>query len=157
MVAQKSWLKALATNSTDAAFTAKVATATEPSGTGVLEMFRGLETLECEPFGAGADNATTAIQIIGWRKTGALWAPTILAELDLILCTAVGVAGYDVAATDRFVDSIVNTNNYGTVVTPTAPANKARKFITDISGWDKIEVLFSRGTATNTNALVTAY
>ena len=158
MIHAKNWVKAQTTNSTDAAFTSKIATVTEPSGAGVLAFAAGAEMLEVSPFGAGADNATTAIRVIGWRKVGTLWVPTILTELDMLLSAAVGVAGEKVINTDRFVDTITQlATPIGIAVLPAAVADTPAKFLLDISGQEKIELIYKRTTATNTNALVAVY
>src|SRR4051794_13866756 len=107
----RDWVRALTTSSTDSSYASRVATVTTPADDGVLTppLIAGKtpQSALLVFFGAGADNATLTARIIGWRKIGTLWVPIDLAEVALTLSTAVGVAGTDAVATDRFADTLV--------------------------------------------------
>lgn len=158
----KKWIKALAANDTSNAFASVLATTTEPVLTAthaVLNALSGMATLKVLVFGAGADNATTAMRIFGWEKNEnntVLWLPTLICEVDAILSGAVGIAGAGCINTDRFADSLVNTNSYGVVLVPTVPADHIASVEVDITGFEKVSLIFKRTTATNTNALYCA-
>lgn len=153
------YFRAFKVNNTATSFSATVATATEPQNDGVVENTNGAETLDAIFFGAGADNTTFDARIIGWRVTGAsrpLWIPTVIVEVSATLCAAVGVAGYEMVNTDRFVDTL--TINKGIGVASTVLADASGSVLTiDISGYSKIEVTGDLTGATNLNALVALF
>lgn len=100
--------RARTTNSTSTAFTAKVPTATEPTGAGVFDLFDadlGLATntfspshVMLMPFGTDANNETFALRLWGWSKlhspgiTGHdYWVPFIIADLAIVLGNIAGI------------------------------------------------------------------
>ncbi len=145
---------ALATNTTDTSFTSKIPTTTEPSGAGVHK--GGAETLVAKIFGAGADNSTSAMRLIGWNKAGkstlAMWIPEVIGEVSCVYSAAVGIAGQKPAETDRFSDA--NTVVTGLPICSTVAADTPATAVFDISGFAYYETLFNVGTATNSNALL---
>ena len=150
-----------ATSSADATFPSKVPTATAPSGDGVVSdpVAGGLapEWLQVVPFGDGADNATYDLRVIGWKPTPlGLWVPTILAQAACTLSTAVGVNGYEVTASQRFVDTITLTQVQANVDSKlSSPVNDTPgSFQVQTRGSVLVEVIFDMGTATGGNALV---
>lgn len=67
--------RALYTNSTDASFTDKIATLTEPTGIGVVSWDDKdgdviSNSLLLMPFGVGAENTTFKMRVWGWRYCG---------------------------------------------------------------------------------------
>ncbi len=94
--------------------------------------------------------------MLGWRPSGALWIPTILAEVSCTLSTAVGVAGQDILDTERIADTISGViGTAGSDYQIFSPANNTPAYIlVDTKGCPDIEVLFSVGTATGANALI---
>lgn len=154
------YLKARSSNSTDANFASKVATVTAPSGTGVsatriIGEFSN-SAIAVVPFGAGADNSTFDLRILGWRATGnGLYVPTILCQVACTLSTSVGVAGADVLDTERFVDTLtLSLGNAGVDCQVFSPANDTPSHvIVDTKGVSFVEFLFDMGTATSGNAL----
>lgn len=169
------FLKARTTNQTSASFVSKVATATEPTGTGssaanasVLLMNTGSiakpPLLQICPFGVGSNNNTFSLRAIGWRQTGpdgatdALWLPVLLAE---ILCTlsssCPGVSGKIVADTEYFADTVAVTyGNANVSVEVVSPANdiSCGHVMVGVKGFPKVELSFSTGgSATSCNAL----
>lgn len=163
------YTKCLAANTTAASFAARIPTATMPAdGESALldsRVFTPIErdsTVRIMPFAAGADDGTCQVRIIGWGRTegsGALWMPVIICTATCTLCTAVGVAGKDVVATDRFCDAIVPVATTGGIaVTPGVTANTPAVLIVDISGYQKYELQFNiNASATNVNALVAEF
>ena len=110
-------LRALATSSTSTSFTAKEATATEPTGDGVIDLTTangGIvpRRLRFMPIGTGDDNDVFAVRLYGWSRYGnnsntLLWIPHLITELTCTLCARTGVAGKLMVATERFCDTIV--------------------------------------------------
>jgi hypothetical protein len=107
--------KALATSSTATSFASKIPTITKPSGDGVHEFGNSgslPDLMHAMFYGAGADDSTFDVRIIGWDPTidvslKPLWVPRILTTLTITLSTAVGIAGSYVIDTDRFADTLV--------------------------------------------------
>ncbi len=149
---------ACATILSDGTYPSLVATATEPSGNGIIET-GGRESGESPssiqfiPFGTGSSNDTFGLRITGWAKTAdGLWIPTRMATLTCTLGTAVGVTGYVPSNSHKFVDTI-------TVAGPTtyelvSPADDTSAYvILDAQGYQKIQVtcdLLSGATGANT-------
>jgi hypothetical protein len=112
------------------------------------------------PFGAGTENTTFSMRIIGWRVAGrgmaALWIPVVLAEIACTLSATVGVAGKEAVATDRFVDTITlvtGTQNVSMeLVSPTG--DEIGHVLVDIKGFQKLELSYDMTGATNGNALL---
>lgn len=175
--------RALVTNAADTDFPAKIPTITEPSGDGVHTLAKRLGLpvpyeLQIIPFGTGTDGATFDLKVIGWRRTlgltKTLWIPVPLLKLACTLSTAVGVAGSDVVATERFVDTIsvtlegmtrdgelvpstdaVSFTSSGTVVVTSPADNTLAMAEYCVKGFEKIEFIFDLGaSATGANALV---
>lgn len=156
------WLTA---NSTDASLTAKIATATEPTGAGVVDLTgRRYRKIRVMPFGVGSDNQTYTIRVIGWSQVGStssstlIWVPSLLAAYTVQLCALVGVAGGAVLDTDRFSDTLTLVSVQGTDAqgtTKVAPANDTSSayFICELNGAQKVEVSFAQVTTTSANAL----
>ena len=168
------------TNCTDNGFPSRLITATEPSGTGnsaaqatasaVFDL--GTDTagsaaqngLVIKPYGAGADNATFSLRVIGWRKVDegdpatSIWDPTVLVELACTLsATPIGLAGKVIVATDLFADTITltygNANVSNEIISPAN--NIAAHAVVDLKGFQKVEITFTTGgSATNCNALI---
>lgn len=146
------YLKLYATNATSTSFASKIITGTPPAGDGVIAT--GGETLEILPFGAGADDDTFELKVIGWRRADVLWVPRNICHLAVTLSTAVGLAGKYVVETDRFADAITVTTGSANVVVPTVTANSPCMAIINIEGDEKIEIVFDRtGATTSCNVL----
>lgn len=160
--------KALAANSNDSSFPARIATVTTPSGLssntfnpGVSDetFVTGVRNSVVFPYGVGNDDTTFSLRIIGWSQTsGGLWIPTILCEVTCILCTSVGVAGQDVVATERFCDTIALVTNLGNAnvsVEIISPQNNTPGHIMlDTKGCNYLDFIFDMTGATSGNALV---
>jgi hypothetical protein len=174
------WRRVRRTNTTDNGFPSRLIQAAEPVGDGsnvsqtvssaVIDLGSGGVIAQngviFKPYGAGADNATFSMRVIGWRKmieggveTTAVWEPTDLCEL---LCTLsavpIGLAGKVIVATDLFADTIAivgTTANAGVSIDVHSPANDRAGFVSlDVFGFQKIEFIFTTGaSATNCNAL----
>ncbi len=177
------WRRVRSTNTTDNGFPSRIIRATEPSGTGnsaaqatasaVIDMTQpdggGItqNAMIIKPYGAGANNATFSLRVIGWRKveegdpTTTIWDPTVLVELACTLSsTPIGLAGKVIVATDLFADTIVLTTGNDDVscdiVSPTGDV--AAHAVVDLKGFTKIEMTFTTGgSATNCNALVSLF
>lgn len=100
--------RARTTSSTATGFTAKVPTATEPTGAGVFDLFDpdlGLATntfspshIHLQPFGTDGDNDTFSMRLWGWSKvyspgiTGHdYWVPFVIADLAIVLGNIAGI------------------------------------------------------------------
>ena len=172
------WRRVRRTNTTDNGFPSRIMRATAPSGKGdaaaqttsaVFDLCQGEgsthSAVVIKPYGAGADNATFSLRVIGWTKMIedggedlSSWDPTVLCEL---LCTLsavpIGLAGKTIVATDKFADTIALTTGNDDVsidiVSPTGDV--AAHAMLDLKGFQKIEVTFTTGaSATNCNALI---
>lgn len=151
----RQWTRGLVTSSTATSFAAKIATATEPTGDGVHVMKAG-DNLEVLPFGAGADNNTFGLRVVGWRSVGTtLWVPEVLAEFTCTLSASVGVAGQPVTDTDRFADTMVVVT--GITAVRTGPVDTPLSGSLSVSGYEKLEFIYDMVTATNGNCLFVRY
>src|SRR5262249_8748074 len=121
-------VQALATSVSVASFPSKIATVTEPTNDGVINVGWQSDTradgtvpqtLLVLPYALAANNDTFDLRVIGWRPAGPLgpqstplWVPYILAGVSCTACAATGVAGAPVLNTERFCDTIAVTANY---------------------------------------------
>lgn len=149
------WRAVLSTNTTDTGFDTTAATATTPANDSTLTV-NGRSNLELILFGAGSDNNTMAVRVVGWARTAhtgaALWVRDVICEASATLSTDVGVSGYVPANTDRLADTITITD--GTGHAPTGGNNVAIKLLVDVSNYVYVDVLtHNNSSATNTNAL----
>lgn len=149
-----------ATNSTDSAFTAPVATTTQPSGEGVLDYTVAPPAwLAVYPFGTGSDGNQFDVRVIGWRLVDTLWIPAILVQFTATLSTFVGLAGADVLDTERFADTVsapaANLGNADVNCVAYSPQNNTPGlYVLDAIGCTVFRVDFARSTASAANALV---
>lgn len=161
--------KALSQDAADSSFPAKVPTATEPSGDGVINLSNGSgnvpNALVVAPFGVGGDNDTFSVRVIGWRKVGyapseSIWVPVVLVELACTMSTVTGVSGRLVTDSHRFVDTITlvsgNDDISVDIVSPTG--NVLAHAVVDLKGFQKVEFTFDSTAAgtTGMNCLVAA-
>jgi len=168
--------KARSVSQTSSSFVSKIPTITEPTGdaasaTGASIIDLGSQGSETQnavllvPYGAGNDNTTFSLRVIGWRKLGttqtALWIPVNLIELACTLSAVTGIAGMDLINTDRFADTITVTtgstlSGEAAAENVVSPANDTiAHALVDFKGFTKIEVSFSTGSsATNCNCLL---
>lgn len=160
------WQKLLTANSTSTGFTASyiapVAAASVPT-TGVIDVYQDKATvsdnMQIMLFGAGADNTTFDVRVIGWALTtdGVTYVPTPISLLSTCTLSAtVGATGLALVATDRLVDTITlgtgfNAGVSADVSSPTGdlPAS----VLLDIRGFDKIQFDFDMTGATSGNIL----
>lgn len=147
---QKQWLKLLSTNSTDTSFAAKDPTATEPTGTGVI---LGGEDLYIIPFGAGSNNDTFDLKVIGWSVADTLWIPKEICHLSCTLSAQVGVAGKYLVATDRMCDAITINTGSTNCVAPAVTADTAIQATINTYPYEKVEIIFDRTGASSCNVL----
>jgi hypothetical protein len=170
-------------NASDANFPSKVATVTEPTGTGstateaaVLHLTNNNQFvpafIKLWPFLLGSDNDVSSLRVIGWHRAKQdtkldLWVPTILGEFVCTASTAVGVAGSAVLNTERFCDTIVPVaartldqkiaagTSTGSRYEIASQANDTPAVIVmPIFGVEKLEITFDQTTGTATgNAL----
>lgn len=155
--------KVLSTNSEATSITAPVMTTTKPSGDGVTD--RSGDAIPSVPdvatfvfFGAGADNATFVARLVGWRYEGAAWLPITLIQVTCTLSTMTGVAGGNVTASERIVDTIVQASIFddleGISFRKVSPAdNTPARLMVDLEGWPIREWKFDMTGATSANVL----
>ena len=159
--------KALSTDSADTSFPSRIPTATEPSGSGVLDIgMHGVSSngMILVPYATSGDGDTFSMRVIGWRVVGAgntdtlLWIPVVLAEIACTASTTVGVAGKIIVATERFVDTITlvtgNDDISIDIVSPTG--DEIAHVLVDTKGFQKIELTFD-STAVGTTAMNCLY
>lgn len=173
------WRRVRRTNTTDNGFPSRIIRATEPIGIGdsaaqatasaVFDFANAgafvQNSLLLKPYGAGANNNTFSLRVIGWRKmiedgndATSVWDPTVLCELACTLSSVpIGLAGKVILDTDLFADTItITTGNAGVsldVVSPTGDV--AALAMIDFKGFQKVEVTFTTGgSATNCNSLL---
>lgn len=156
------WVELLTSNSTAASFTALAATATEPTGAGVIDLPLTGDAvnsfLQLIFFGAGADNSTFDARVSGWSKVDTLWVPTPLVEVSCTLGAAVGVASQAVLDTERFADTLSLAAAYsglaGSLATVVSPAGDlVARLLLDLQGFRKFQVQFDMTGATSGNAI----
>lgn len=152
-VPKLTWTKVASANDTSTSFTTLAVTTTTPS-TNLLSNHTG-STLELMPYGAGADNSTFDLRVVGWSIVGTLYIPRVICRLSCTECGMVGSGSLAIASTDRFVDII--TVAEGTVLTPAAALETPHTAIMDISGDALVTVEFDMTGATNGNALWRTY
>lgn len=169
-------------NATDASFPSRVPTITDPAGIGdnaaqatASAVFEARQPsgvvsqngLLIVPFGAGSDDATFSLRVIGWRRVFLpghegntiyrLWVPITLVELLCTLGTSVGIAGNAVIDTDRFCDTLsLTTGDAGVSCDLVSPNdNTIAHAVVDMKGFQRIEITTSTGSsATNGNAIL---
>lgn len=148
------------TNSTDSSFPSRIPTVTEPTGSGVMRLNRvkgfSANNLKVIPYGAGSDNTTFDMRVIGWEEVNGLYVPAILAQVSVTLCGAVGVSGQAVTDSERFADTLsVTVGNSGVDVSVISPgADVSGHFVVDLKGCAIVEITFDMTGATSGNALV---
>jgi hypothetical protein len=113
--------KALAANSTASSFTAKIPTATAPSGNGIFDLTdpqygmgvngRVPDRILVVPFGGNSNDETFDMRVWGWSRTvgadgTAVWLPQLLAQLSVVLGNIDGSA---IAANMLIADTITVT------------------------------------------------
>lgn len=111
--------KALETNSTASAFTAKIPVAALPTNVGFFNLFDGQygvgsdgrvpKFLFVQPFGGNANNDTSSMRVWGWSHDvgrGSLWVPHLLVELAVTLGNIDASA---IAANMLLADTLVAT------------------------------------------------
>ena len=154
------YAKVLGTNSTSTNYPSRVATATEPTGAGVLDMSVGnglsREKLVLIPYGQDEADKTLKMMVLGWQIVSDLWVPVSLCELTCTLCNKTGVAAKSVLNTEFFCDTLALTAGYSTtaceVNTPTGDV--IAHAVVNVKGYAKVEVIFDRNSsATSANAL----
>lgn len=160
--------KVLATNSTDASFTSKIPTITEPTGTGIID-FPGpamtmVDSVVIMPFGVGSNDQTFDMRVLGWRPLpltpatpateSTLWIPELLLGISCTLTSSVvGVAASPIVAANLFVDVI--TVSYGIGIVSNPPINTyPNRVILALEGYSKLEFIFDMTGATSGNALI---
>lgn len=169
--------KAFATNANTSSFPSKVATITEPTNDGVLNILDTGVTIpqwaHILPYGLGANNDAASMRVIGWRRVRGtttditLWVPEVLCEVACTFSAAVGIAGAPVLNTEAFADTITivseptitaDVTRQGTVEVY-SPANDTQAYINvRLNGVEKIELTWDQTTNNpTTNALVTFF
>lgn len=111
--------KAFETNAITTSFTAKIPTATEPTGIGVFDLSDSQygvgntsyipSRLQVIPFGGNADDETFSLRVWGWSRVvnqTDLWIPQLLVELAVTLGNISGTA---IAANMLMADTLVAT------------------------------------------------
>lgn len=157
--------KAVATNATSSSFTAKIPTATEPTGTGVFNLFdrdmglaintRTPDSIQIVPFGANDDNDVFNLRLWGWNKiyspttgltSATVWVPQLILDLA---CTLGNISAAAITASNFLCDTIAVTK--GPAAGPwrdliTTTTDTAASIITHTRGSEKIEFDFDLDT-----------
>ena len=155
------WTKLKATNFTDASFASRVSTLTEPAeGSGVVKIKnvggRPVDNaMMLRFFGAGSDNQTFAVRVLGWAQevsTGS-WEYAIIGDFTCTLSASTGTASCAITNSDREVDTIADVTACVTeIVSPGGDIRGAHATI-DIRGFSYVEFLFDMTGATSGNLL----
>ena len=122
MALQVPFRKALATNSTSTAFTAQVATTTEPTGDGVFNLTKaavgwGLEHnvpshFQLVPYGTAADNDIFDFRVWGYSRlegTTVIYIPLLLLDVSVVLSATTGTP----IAANTFLADTLTINDGG--------------------------------------------
>lgn len=133
MVLTNPFRRAFTTNATSSSFTAKVPTATQPSGTGVVDVLDPALGMSSSnqtpayalliPFGGAAENLTFDLRLWGWNRitdiqSGTaqtddfLWIPQLLLELNVTTGNLLLVTGNYLADTLNWAKGV---DDYGIV------------------------------------------
>jgi hypothetical protein len=168
---------ALAVNATASAYTNPAPTITKPATVTTATAERAVFDLSMNeagvilpnavkviPFGAGANDNTSNILLIGWHRVippsttvqkVPLWVGNILCEIGIIYGSTTGVAGYQPAATDFLADTLtITTGTADQGLRITSPTGEqTASFLQEITGCELLEFQFKKGTATDTNCL----
>lgn len=158
-----SFRQALASNSVETAFAAKIPTITKPASAGVVDLLgEGLkdgvyENILVIPYGTDADDETFDMRIYGWNKDPTsgtnLWIPFILIDVSVTLSSAV----FTVKAASSFMPDTI-TENAGaegaSVITSTGEANvSSAHMVVPTRGAELMEFDFDSTGAAAMNAL----
>jgi hypothetical protein len=179
MILSRPYQKARATNSGATSFASKVATITEPSGDGVIQLAHGPNGhVPCHalllPYGTGDANDVFDFDVWGWRRLGSgtpgntIWIPSRIAGFTATLGTHTGVAGAPVVATELFADTLTiratvgeatitaDVTREGTHVVYSPADNTSAWAKICLYGFEKIEVIFdmTTGDPTGGNCLI---
>ncbi len=139
------------TDATDASFATVSPTATEPTGSGIVDMANKGRIVQngvrLTIIGTGQDDAVlTGLRIYSWEEMPgsntqkSLWYPTLLCELAAILGSKTGVAGTPFDTTYFFADVItITTGNSNVSVEAVSPSgNEIAHAILDAKGARKL-------------------
>ena len=159
------WQKVSSTNITTTGFTASYiapAAAADVPTAAVIDIKQYVGTipdnLMLQFFGAGSDNQTYDVRVIGWALSAdaTTYIPTVLAVLTCTLSATVGATDLLLVSTDRLVDTITLATgfNAGVIVDVTSPTGDVPGHILlDSRGFSKIQLDFDMTGATNGNAI----
>lgn len=153
--------KALATDSTAAAFTAKIPTATEPSGVGVFRLSDSSNGLGVDgkspshvlliPYGGNDNNDVMNVRLWGWSRTGLaatpVYVPQLLAELAVTLGNVdASAVGASLFLADTIAVTYGDTNEKTLGVSVSSPANDVpANALVHLRGVEYIEFDFKLG------------
>lgn len=157
--------KAQSSNSTDAAFSAKIPTLTEPTGTGVFDLLSKDVALGqnasiprhvlINPYGTDANDETFSLRLWGWSKTQdstPLYIPTLITELAVTLGNISAAA---IGANHFMADTITVTDGAAegpgrSVISPEGDVGASA--LIHLLGCRYIEFAFMLGTGAAMNA-----
>lgn len=149
------------TNSTSSSFASIVPRVTPPTGAGIRELeTNGTARRWANIIFYGAGSGTFAAKVIGWQKTEAsnstgLWIPTVLLpSTTFTLGSVTGVAGYDVADTDKFATASITET---TLIVPSDATDGIQTVRVGLFGFSKLQIAFDMTGATSANALVSTF
>lgn len=147
--------RALLANSTDTSFAALAELVGNiPSALGgELHNVAGKNQIIVWPFGVGADDITFSMRIVGSWKGELSWGQSVLFSCTNVCSTAVGVAGGDVLATDRYSDSITLVDGAAENIINTTTANTPALALVDMLGAQYIHFQFNMTGATSGNCM----
>lgn len=147
--------------------TAVLPTSTEPVAAAGRFVFKRLDmtgsdntNIRVTPFGRNANNLTLSVKVNGWNRIGQSfgskyeWQSNIICQVQGTLSDAlIGIAGFPVVASDLFCDTLALTYGIAVLYQGLADVDTAW-FEFDAGGYEYVDILFARGTATEANALV---
>lgn len=149
----------LSTYSTDTSYPARVATITEPTGDGVLDLTgtpQQLKYLNLIPIGTSAADQTMKVLVLGWRLITTVWVPIALAELTATLSAKTGVNATELENEIFLADTITLTTGFDTskVKLSSMAGDIIAHAELELEGFRKVEILFNRNSSSaSCNAL----
>lgn len=153
--------KVYTNNVTDAGFTARVDTATEPTGDGVIELAgggkTGPNTTMLQFFAAGSDGNSGSVRVFGVAQVGlGKWHYALLFAGTFTLSSVqTGVSGGHVGASELYADTIARTvgvENVGDSIISPADDSGSASLLVDNKGFRKLKVDLIKGNCTSVNA-----
>ena len=140
--------KGLATNASPAL----TAAASAPASTLVVAPGSGIHSVKSSNlakfvfFGVGDDNSEVNVTITTWNPVGSdstlLWVPALVCKVKATLSTIVGIAGTEIAETNRIADTIILIDGDPTVKITSDVDAQVASLLVDLEGGHVMTLAF---------------